>query len=132
MRQQWAQPYYIGNSLAVDMLILENNECTSGDKESQDARRLALEKDFSILSAGCGNLRNVIHTMVSLPRDFDGKLHITMNDQDPFVQARNVLFLFMMIALADKHGIAGIITTLWYSLHISEDDFQFLKSCLRF
>ena len=110
-----AQPYYIGNYIAIDMMNLSNNECsTPTDSDSHSA----LKDNFSILSLSCGNLRHFIHTIVSLPSGFQGKVHTTLNDGDPFVQARNILFLFMMIVFAEKEDISGIITTIWYSLHI--------------
>ena len=123
-----AQPYYIGNSIAIDMMNLRNNECsTLTDSDSHPV----LKGNFSILSAGCGNLRHFIHTIVSLPSGFQGKLHTTLNDGDPFVQARNILFLFIMIVFAEKENISGIITSIWYSLHISETHYKFLTRCIQ-
>ena len=123
-----ARPYYVGNTLAVDMLNLQENECNMKSERSE--RAINLKSDFSILQAGCGNLRHTILTTASLPEDFEGKLSMTLNDFDPFVQARNVLFLCMMIVFATKPGIAELITTIWYSLHLSSSQFGFLTECL--
>ena len=121
-------PYYFGNAISVDMLNLKNNECTTF---TSDKTHPALKKDYSILSIGCGNLRNFIHTVASLPTDFQGKLHTTLNDYDPFMQARNLLFLYMIICFGDKCNIAGIVSTIWYSIHLSKEHYDFLVSCLR-
>jgi hypothetical protein len=93
-------------------------------------RAINLKSNFSILQPVCGNLRHTILTTASLPDDFEGKLSMTLNDFDPFVQARNVLLLCMMIVFATKPGIAELITTIWYSLHLSSSQFDFLTENL--
>ncbi|XP_028390889.1 uncharacterized protein LOC114515787 [Dendronephthya gigantea] len=123
-----ARPYYVGNTLAIDMLNLQENECDVKLDKSKQA--INLKSDFRILHAGCGNLRHTILTTASLPEDFKGKISMTLNDFDPFVQARNVLFLCMMVVFAAKPGIAELITTFWYSLHLSSSQFDFLIECL--
>ncbi|XP_072025642.1 LOW QUALITY PROTEIN: uncharacterized protein [Amphiura filiformis] len=129
-RKPLPQPFYVGNALAIDMLNLKNNEYNKTDTFAGDIHP-ALTKDYSVLSVGCGNLRNFIHTTTCLPTEFRGKLHTTLNDFDPLVQARNVLFLYMMIAFANKCDIGVIVTTIWYSLHLSNDHYEFLTECLR-
>ncbi|XP_072038667.1 uncharacterized protein [Amphiura filiformis] len=129
-RKPLPQPFYVGNAIAIDMLNLKNNEYNVTEVSASDIHP-ALTKDYSILSVGCGNLRNFIHTATCLPTEFRGKLHTTLNDFDPFVQARNVLFLYMMIAFANKRNIGAIVTTIWYSLHLSNDHYEFLAGCLR-
>ncbi|XP_038047660.1 uncharacterized protein LOC119721773 [Patiria miniata] len=117
-------PYYIGNIFAKDFLQLEGNELTSGVKED------SLAKDYHILSIGCGNLRNTVLTATSLPDKYQGKLHVTLNDSDHFVMARNVLFLFMLVRFADTDYIASSLTTIWYSLHISMREYDLIKTSL--
>ncbi|XP_072038675.1 uncharacterized protein [Amphiura filiformis] len=120
-------PYYFGNALAIDMLNLHANECKMKPKpENRDP----LKSNFAILSAGCGNLRNWAHTVASLPAEFSGKLHTVLNDFDPFVQARNVLQLYMMVIYQDEANIATSITNIWYSLKISEKDYNLVVACL--
>ncbi|XP_072037507.1 uncharacterized protein [Amphiura filiformis] len=120
-------PYYFGNTLAVDMLNVQANECSS--KQEPDDKD-PLKSDYFILSAGCGNLRNWIHTVASLPAEFSGKLHTFLNDFDPFVQARNVLQLYMMVIHQDEADIATSITNIWYSLKLSAKDYNLLVNCL--
>ncbi|XP_072027811.1 uncharacterized protein, partial [Amphiura filiformis] len=123
-----SRPYYVGNNIAIDMLNLQENECD--EKLDANERAANLKSDFSILQAGCGNLRNTILTVASLPVDFTGKVSTVLNDYDPFIQARNVLFLCMMIVFATKPGIAELITTIWYSVHLTNSQYTFLRECL--
>ncbi|XP_038047683.1 uncharacterized protein LOC119721797 [Patiria miniata] len=118
-------PYYIGNTMAKDFLQLENNESSTDGVDKEH-----LTMDYHVLSAGCGNLRNTVLTAASLPDKYQGKLHITLNDHDPFVMARNVLFLFMLVRFADTDYIASSLTTIWYSLHISKRDYDLIKTSL--
>ena len=53
-----------------------------------------------------------------------------MCDFDPFVMARNVLFLYMMVEYADRPNIEKTIATVWYSVQLSEADHDFLKQVL--
>ncbi|XP_072038619.1 uncharacterized protein [Amphiura filiformis] len=125
-------PYYVGNALAIDLLNLPSNElCSEVERSAKASEEDPLESSYSILSAGCGNLRNWIHTVASLPNEFKGTLHTVLNDLDPFVQARNVLQLYMMIMYSNDPNIAERITTIWYSLHLPEEDYKFLVDCLR-
>ena len=120
--------YFVGNILPVDMLHLETNELSDA---KNDEIGNVLEQDYSILSVGCGNLRNLIHTITSLPQDFRGKLRVTLNDHDPFLQARNILFLFMMTHYACDPDIASKITTAWYSLHLPDDVYKLIMECVK-
>ena len=121
-------PYYIGNAIAIDMLNLQANECE--ESPDQASPNEALKSKYKVLSAGCGNLRNLLHTVSSLPTQFEGKLDFHLNDFDPFIQARNIMFLFMMIAYADQADIAATLTTIWYSLHLSQEHYQLLIQSL--
>ena len=129
-----ARPYYIGNAIAIDMLNLSANECRQHGQEPTMSSSSSVEDsekiDYAILSGGCGNLRNWIHTVASLPQEFHGRLHTVLNDFDPFMQARNVLQLYMMTVFLHDEEIASRITTVWYSLHLPEKDYKFLVECL--
>ncbi|XP_038048054.1 uncharacterized protein LOC119722101 [Patiria miniata] len=117
-------PYYFGNVIARDYLKLNENELSTGREEE------LLMRDFHVLSAGCGDLRNTVLMAGSLPDEYQGELHITLNDYDPFVMARNVLFLFMLARFADTDYIASSLTTIWYSLHISKREYDLIKTSL--
>ncbi|XP_038047682.1 uncharacterized protein LOC119721796 [Patiria miniata] len=118
-------PYYIGNIMAIDFLQLENNELSTDRVEKEQ-----LTREYHVLSAGCGNLRNTLLTAASLPDKYKGKLNITLDDFDPYVMARNVLFLFMLVRFADTDYIASSLTTIWYSLHISKREYDLIKTSL--
>ncbi|XP_071801196.1 uncharacterized protein [Asterias amurensis] len=120
-------PYYIGNCIARDFLQLDNNEWSDGDGS---IKKTDLNRDFHILSAGCGDLRNTVLTAASLPTRYQGSLYITLNDFDPFVMARNVLFLFMLVRFADTEGIESSLTTIWYSVHITKKEYDLIKTSL--
>lgn len=117
-------PFYFGNTLAMDFLRLTDNEW-------QDSNDLALGQDYSILSVGSGDLRNLVYTIASLPNEFRGKIHITMCDFDPFVMARNVLLLYIMVAEADQLDIEKKLTTIWYSLQFTKAEHQIITKALK-
>ncbi|XP_038066904.1 uncharacterized protein LOC119736939 [Patiria miniata] len=119
-------PEYFGNTLARDFLQLDNNEWSGKSVEE----KLELDRDYHVLSAGCGDLRSTVLTAASLPAEYQGKLHVTLNDRDPFVLARNVLFLFMLVRFADTDYISSSLTTIWYSLHISKKEYDLVKTSL--
>ncbi|XP_033635672.1 uncharacterized protein LOC117296738 [Asterias rubens] len=118
--------YYFGNTMAKDFLQLDNNEWS----EMENKTDVRLVRDFHILSAGCGDLRNTVLTAASLPARYQGSLYITLNDFDPFVMARNVLFLFMLVRFADTEGIESSLTTIWYSVHIAKKEYDLIKTSL--
>ena len=123
--------YYTGNVLAVDMFHLQTNELLDAEGDA-DAKKKVLRRDYNILSTGCGNLRHLIYTIASVPEEFEGNLKVTLNDIDPFIQARNVLFIFMMMhySMDADNDIASKITTIWYSLHLPDDTYELLKESL--
>ncbi|XP_022088316.1 uncharacterized protein LOC110978003 [Acanthaster planci] len=120
-------PVYIGNTIANDFLRLEGNEWSGLAEVGEEE----LYRDYHVLSVGCGDLRNTVLTVASLPARYQGKLHITLDDLDPFVMARNVMFLFMMVRYADRDGIASSLATIWYSVHISSDHYELIRKALQ-
>ncbi|XP_033111189.1 uncharacterized protein LOC117112221 [Anneissia japonica] len=119
-------PCYFGNTIATDVLKLNVNEA---DPSSEDVAS-QLTRDYNILFAGAGDLRNLLLTTASLPSNFTGNIMFTLNDIDPFVLARNVLFLYMMITLSSRKSIETSITNIWYSLLLPDEDFCLLTSTL--
>ncbi|XP_033127641.1 uncharacterized protein LOC117125278, partial [Anneissia japonica] len=118
--------YYFGNTIAIDVLKLGLNEA----EPSSDDVALQLSRDYNILFAGVGDLRNLLLTTASLPSNFTGNIRFTLNDIDPFVLARDALFLYIIITQASKESIELTITNIWYSLQLPDKDFQFLISTL--
>ncbi|XP_022082386.1 uncharacterized protein LOC110974812 [Acanthaster planci] len=119
-------PQYFGNTMAKDFLQLPTNEWSS--KQVTEGE---LARDYHVLSAGCGDLRNTVLTAASLPDKYRGKLHVTLNDYDPFLMARNVLFLFMLVRFADADHIASSLVTIWYSFHLPKREYNLIKISLK-
>ncbi|KAJ8032931.1 hypothetical protein HOLleu_23023 [Holothuria leucospilota] len=115
-------PYYFGNNIAFDLLRLPKEPDVFFEKGEENA----LKQDFSLLLAGCGDLRNAIHTIYCLPQAYVGKLRFLLNDVDPFVMARNVLLLYMMASHIDSVSIA----TIWLSTRVPEKCFNHLRDSL--
>ncbi|XP_038047619.1 uncharacterized protein LOC119721694 [Patiria miniata] len=120
-------PAYIGNTIANNFLRLEENEWS----ELADVGQEELARDYHVLSAGCGDLRNTVLTIASLPARYRGRLDVTLDDFDPFVMARNVLSLFMMARYATRDGIASSMATIWYSMHISGSEYELIRAALQ-
>ncbi|XP_022082385.1 uncharacterized protein LOC110974811 [Acanthaster planci] len=118
-------PQYFGNTMAKDFLQLPHNEWSSKQVTEDE-----LARDYHVLSAGCGDLRNTVLTAASLPDKYRGKLHVTLSDFDSSLMARNVLFLFMLVRYADKDYIASSLTTIWYSFHLSKREYDLIKASL--
>ncbi len=115
---------YIFRQPAVDFLQLDNNEWSEmvGNKD--------LVRDYYVLSVASGTLSNTVLTAASLPAKYQGKLYMTLNDFDPLVMARNVLFLYMLVRFADTEGIESSLTTIWYSVHIAKKEYDLIKTSL--
>ncbi|XP_070538595.1 uncharacterized protein [Ptychodera flava] len=112
--------YYLGNTPAVDLLKLHQNEWSSGHYPDK----------LSLLLAGVGDLRNVIKTVASLPDKFKGQVELTMNDCDVHILARNVLFLYMMFSARDIKEVSDALVQLWYSICITDEHNEYLKGVL--
>ncbi len=119
-------PAYIGNTFAIDFLQLPRSEWSeTGAPEEPETTR-----DYNILTVGCGDLRSTVFTLASLPASYRGNVHVTLDDFDPFVMARNAMFLFMMVRYAQREGIAESLASIWYSVHISESDYNLIRTTL--
>ncbi|PIK35578.1 hypothetical protein BSL78_27598 [Apostichopus japonicus] len=122
-------PYYFSNSFANDLLNLENNEGEGSSSSADLSNNDKITSDFSILLPACGDLRQMIQTVYSLPVNFTGSLKFVLNDIDPFVMARNVLLLYMFSS--SKDDTAPIISSIWLSLLLSEEEYSFLQDSLK-
>ncbi|KAI8488596.1 hypothetical protein Bbelb_336250 [Branchiostoma belcheri] len=111
-------PYYWGNSHAQDLIKIEQNEVEYPD-------------NMAILLAGVGNLRNVMATVAGLEQSFKGNVHFALNDSDPQITARNVLFLSFLWKYRDHEEVARKLTQIWYSVKIAEEEALMVQECLR-
>ena len=119
-------PFYFGNSMVADFLNLKDNEWSVPHLTSDPS----LQRDYNVLSVACGDIRNLVKTMGVLPDEFSGNLQVTMCDFDPFVMARNVVLLYMMVHYADVPDFSETFTSIWYSTQISNNDYQLLDVAL--
>ena len=120
-------PFYFGNTLAVDFLNLRQNEWKAPHSDEDPC----LDNDYAILSVGCGDIRSLVNSIAQLPEEFHGKISITMCDYDPFVMARNILFLYMMVKYAAEPDFGKTLATIWYSIRLSCHDYHLLQEALK-
>jgi len=69
----------------------------------------------------CGDLRNVIKTVNSLPPTYTGAIEILINDRNPPVIARNLMFLLILAEVADEDLAVDTVLHLWYSTFIPKE-----------
>ncbi|PYH42140.1 uncharacterized protein BP01DRAFT_405627 [Aspergillus saccharolyticus JOP 1030-1] len=105
-----------GSTPALDILQLPANE---GDN---------YDKDLSLLFEASGDLRNVIQTVARLPSSYNRSLHITMNDIDFDIAARNALMLLIALSLPNREDSIDCIIHLWYSALVRESDISILTN----
>ncbi|XP_071837888.1 uncharacterized protein [Apostichopus japonicus] len=122
-------PYYFSNSFANDLLNLESNKGKGSSSAADLNKSEKFASDFSILLPACGDLRQMIKTAYSLPVNFTGSLKFVLNDIDPFAMARNVLLLYMFSSSLDY--TAPIISSIWLSLLLSEEEYSLLQDSLK-
>ncbi|KAF2800286.1 hypothetical protein K505DRAFT_382762 [Melanomma pulvis-pyrius CBS 109.77] len=95
--------FFWGNMDAVDLLNLKKNEGTA-----------AVDRDFGILCAASGDIRNVLKSIAGLPDGYTGQCSVVMNDIDFDIVARNAIFLLIAFHLKPEDATPAIIH-LWYS-----------------
>ena len=108
--------YAIGNTPSVDL--------TEGCQVPRHAKFLLL---------GCGDIRNILRTVHELSqlKPQPNSLTFHLNDIDDVLLARNAVLLQIIHILdPSKREDVEFLWNVWYNLHLSEDDFQRLKSIL--
>ncbi|KAJ4384482.1 hypothetical protein N0V86_000081 [Didymella sp. IMI 355093] len=108
--------YLLGNIPALDVLKLADNE---GDTSKT--------RNFALLFAASGDLRNVIKTLLGLPQQYQGKCSVVLNDRDFQVVTRNAIMLLAALHLNTNIAVPLIIHT-WYSAFIPAVMLQVLQS----
>ncbi|KAG5658031.1 hypothetical protein KAF25_006982, partial [Fusarium avenaceum] len=111
--------YLWGNVPALDILRLKANEGKDYSKK------------LSLLFAASGDLRNVIKTISQLPEGHDKPLHITMNDIDFDIVARNVIMLLIALIAEDQDEAIDCIIHVWYSSFIRKSDLDIIQQRVR-
>ncbi|ESK84859.1 hypothetical protein Moror_14953 [Moniliophthora roreri MCA 2997] len=77
-------------------------------------------RNLSLAFAGksSGDLRNLIKTVNSLPKDYSGQLAILLNDRNPLVTSRNALILTFLGIMDNMDEAAEYVLHLWYSIFL--------------
>jgi hypothetical protein len=89
--------YLWGNTPALDILKLEGNEGES------------TERNFNLLFAASGDLRNIIETIVSLPNEYKGTIRVVINDVNFNVVAMNIILLMVALHFEPEEAAATIL-----------------------
>jgi hypothetical protein len=97
------QYYLWGNVPALDVLNLKENEGVND-----------VERDFHLLFAASGDLRNVIKSIVGLPIGYKGQCTVAINDKAFTIVARNVILLLVALQFEPETAVP-IMIHLWYS-----------------
>ncbi len=112
-------PYYpIGNSQSYDII----QGCRVG-------------KHCDILLLGCGDVRNILHTLHVLRQENGGKvkgrkMNIHMNDIEVGILARDLILLHLMRTIDPGNGEdMKFLWAVWYDIVLSEQHFNRLR-CL--
>lgn len=74
-----------------------------------------------------GDPRNLVKTIVCLPEEYKGHVHIDVNDRDETVVSRNLLILLVAFHLPPEEA-SLIILHLWYSAFLSGDLVESIQS----
>jgi hypothetical protein len=111
--------YLWGNMPALDILRVEENE---GVADADD-------RDFNILFAASGDLRNAIKTIAGLPESRKGECVAVLNDKEFIIVARNAVMLLVALHL-DPETVVPMIIHLWYSALLPSAMMQTLESSI--
>ena len=82
---------------------------------------LRTNKNINICFPACGDLRNFIKSVNSLPKEFKGKIKVELNDYNPKIMIRNFSILYLLLSKG-KQAINSVIH-LWYSSFLTKHDF---------
>ncbi|KAJ3546626.1 hypothetical protein NMY22_g1968 [Coprinellus aureogranulatus] len=111
----------------VDLINLKDNE---NDLEKDFNLAFLCESsavipaDTSFLQwsmAACGDIRDLMQTINSLPPNYSGKLNVVLNDTDVNVSLRNLVILLTLGRLPDIDLAADIVLQYWFSIRLPTD-----------
>ncbi|KAK0238484.1 hypothetical protein EDD85DRAFT_826999 [Armillaria nabsnona] len=109
-----------GDVPAIDILRLDFNE---GDQ--------ALTQNFKLCFAASGDIRNLVETVNGLPKHYQGKCDILLNDIDPIVVNRNLIILFALLGSGPSMDEAAELAThLMYSAALPAAGASFVQRCI--
>ncbi|KAI9689028.1 MAG: hypothetical protein M1822_000765 [Bathelium mastoideum] len=100
---------------AIDVLNIAQNEGVNYDK------------DLNLLFAASGDIRNVILSVESLPKEYSGSCHCVINDRDIDVTARTIIMILAAMFL-DAEDAPETILHIWYSTFLKSGMLEQLQS----
>ena len=78
------------------------------------------------------DIRNLVRTINSLPRDYRGKCEILLNDADAVVVNRSLVILYALLSSGSSiEESAELATHLMYSVALSPTSAAYLRECIR-
>lgn len=126
--------YLWGNMPPIDVLRLSENEGAAYAEELKllfagiKIKHIASRRRPLTSRIASGDLRNVVKTVASLSQSYTKDLSIVINDSDFDVVARNIIMLFLALAVPNEQEAAESVLHLWYSALIRPIDMQHLES----
>lgn len=100
--------YLWGQVPAYDILNLDDHEGK------------AYDQDLALCFASSGDPRNLIQSVIGLPKDYRGTLTCIVNEEDPLHVVRNVMILMASMLLPPRKA-AEFMLHLWYSARLTSE-----------
>lgn len=111
--------YFWGNVPAYDVVKLERNEAAMYQGKLQ------------LLFAASGDVRNIITSISSLPSTYKRSIHVTSNDLDFDVVARNIIILLIALIVEDDGTAVDCMLHIWYSAALRQAHLDILTLRIR-
>ena len=87
-------------------------------------------EDLNLCFAACGDVKNVIKSIVGIPDSYDGTVMCIINDKDQLIVARNVVLLLTSLVFPPVIA-AEIMLHIWYSARLKPKMLQDVKDRVR-
>ncbi|KAK1226941.1 hypothetical protein PQX77_010074 [Marasmius sp. AFHP31] len=105
---------------ALDILRLPYNEGEGAKKQ-----------DFKVCFTSCADIRNLVKTVNSLPKNYSGRCEIVLNDTDATVINRNLVILFALLGAGPSlDEAAELATHLMYSTALTPQCAEYVQRCV--
>ncbi|ESK84745.1 hypothetical protein Moror_582 [Moniliophthora roreri MCA 2997] len=106
---------------AMDILQLGHNEGILD----------AANMDFKLCFTACSDIRNLVKTVNSLPKDYSGYCSILINDTDALSLNRSLVILFALLSPGPSiDEAAELVTHLMYSSFLTPQAAGYVQSCV--
>ncbi|KAJ3090948.1 hypothetical protein HK102_002154 [Quaeritorhiza haematococci] len=117
VRDTWgAYVYPFGNTLPEDLFLCHDS---------------SIENELSGLYLGCGDIRNLLHTISEARRrGSKARFSFVLNDWQPEIIARDVVMLHALLKSNDGLEIDWLLQ-FWYSIDMTPDAYDFWMGIVR-